>query len=73
MNGGTGGKAIVTSMSMEAGGKGVCEQRVIERVDMEKAIAKIKCGKAAGIDGITPEMVKHGGNTVVGWMTWHGE
>ncbi len=41
------------------------EQRVIERVEVEKAMAKIKCGKAAGIDGITPEMVKHGGDAVV--------
>ncbi len=69
MNGGTGGEAIVTSMGMEAGGKRVCEQRVIERAEVEKAIAKIKCGKAAGIDGITPEMVKHGGDAVVEWMS----
>lgn len=55
MNGGTLGEAIVTSMGMEAGGKRVSEQRVIERLEVEKAIAKIKCGKAACIDGITPE------------------
>ncbi len=69
MNGGTGGEAIVTSMGMEAGGERVYEQRVIERVEVEKAIAKIKCGKAADIDGITPEMVKHGEDAVVEWMT----
>ncbi len=69
MNGGTGGGAIVKSMGMEAGGKRVCEQRVIERVEAAKAIAKIKCGKAAGIDGIIPEMVKHGVDTVEEWMT----
>ncbi len=33
-------------MGMETGGKKVYEQRVIERVEAEKAIAKIKCGKA---------------------------
>ncbi len=69
MNGGAGGEAIVTSMGMEAGGKRVYEQRVIERVEVEKAIAKIKCGKTAGIDGITPKIVRHGGDTVVDWMT----
>ena len=69
MNGRAGGEAIVTSMGMEAGGKRVHEQRGIERVEVEKAIAKIKCGKAAGIDGITPEMVKHGRNAVVDWIT----
>ncbi len=42
MNGGAGREAIVTSMGMEADGKWVCEQRVIERVEVEKAIAKIK-------------------------------
>ncbi len=69
MNGGTGGEAIVMSMGMEAGGKRVCEQRVIERVEVEKAIAKIKYSKATSIDRITPEMVKHEGDAVVEWMT----
>ncbi len=46
----------------------MCEQRVIERVEVEEAIGKMKCGKAAGIDRITPEMVKHGGDAVVEWL-----
>ncbi len=33
----------------------VCEQRVIERVEVGKALAKIKCGIATGIDGIIPQ------------------
>ncbi len=45
MNGGTGGEAIVMSMGMEAGGKRVGEQRAIERVEVEKAIGKMKCDK----------------------------
>lgn len=47
----------------------MCEQRVIERMEVEKAIAKNKCDKAAGIDGISPEMVKCEGNAVMEWMT----
>ncbi len=35
---------------------------------MEKAIARLKCGKAAGMDGITAEMLKYGGDAVVEWM-----
>ncbi len=69
MSGGTGGEAIVTSMGMEAGGKRMGEQREIERVEVEKAITKFKCDKASSIDGITPEMVKHGGDAVVEWLT----
>ncbi len=69
MNGGTGGEAVVTSMGMKAGGKRVGEKRTIERVEVEKAIGKMKCGNAAGIDGINPELVKHEGDTVREWMT----
>ena len=45
MNGGTVGEAIVMSMGVEAGGKRVSKQREIERVEVEKAIAKINVGK----------------------------
>lgn len=33
-----------------------------ERTEVEKVITKIKCSKAAGIDGITLEMLKYRGN-----------
>ena len=43
-------------MDMEADKKRVCEHRIIERVEVEKAIVESKYGKPAGVDGITPEM-----------------
>lgn len=33
----------------KSSGKRMCRQGEIERADIEKAIAKVKCGKAAGI------------------------
>ncbi len=32
------------------------------------AVARLKCGKAAGMDGITAEMLKYGGDAAVEWM-----
>ncbi len=29
---------------------------------------RLKCGKAAGMDGITAKMLKYGGSAVVEWM-----
>ncbi len=43
-------------------------QREIDRLEIEKAIARLKCGKATGLDGITAEMLKHGCDSVVEWM-----
>ncbi len=37
-------------------------------MEVERAIARLKCGKAAGIAGITAEMLKYGGDAVVEWM-----
>ena len=65
MNGDAEVEAIVMSMGIEAGGKMVFQHRAIERVDVEKAITKIK---AAGIHRITPEMVKHGRSVVDQWI-----
>ncbi len=44
-------------------------QREISRLEIQKAIATLKCGgKATGMDGITVEMMKYGGDAVVEWM-----
>ncbi len=37
-------------------------------MEIQKAIARLKCGKAAGMDGITAEMMKYGDDAVVEWM-----
>ncbi len=59
------GEAVVTSMGTEAGRGRVPIQREIGRSEVEKAVARIKWGKAAGMDGITVEMMKYGGDAVV--------
>ncbi len=45
-------------------------QREIGRrtLEVEEAIARLKCGKLTGMDGITAEMLKYGGDAVVEWM-----
>ena len=62
-------KEIVMIMNMEADGNMVCIQRAADRLEEETAIAKIKHGKVAGVNGVNPEMVKYEGNTVLEWMT----
>ncbi len=60
MNNEAEGEAVVTSMGIEAGRGRVPMQREIGRLEVEGAIARLKCGKAAGMDGITAEMLKYG-------------
>ena len=50
------------------GSKGVCVQRITHRTEAEKVTAMTTCGKMAsihGITGITLEMLKYKGNTVI--------
>ena len=70
MNAKTEGEAVICSMGMEAGRGRVPEQRELSRGEVEKAINRLKGGKAAGIDGITAEMLKYGGDVVAEWMFW---
>ncbi len=67
MNNEAEGEAVVTSMGIEAGRRQVPMQREIGRLEVEGPIARLKCGKAAGMDGITAKM-KYGGETVLEWM-----
>ncbi len=59
---------MVTSMGSEAGRGRLPIQREIGRAEVEKAIARLNCGKAAGMDGLTAEMLKYGGDAVMEWM-----
>ncbi len=43
-------------------------QRDIDRLEVERAIARLKCGKVMGMDGITAEKLKYEGVAVVEWM-----
>ncbi len=68
MNNEAKGEAVVTRMRIEVDRGQVPIQREIGRAEIEKAIVRLKCGKAAGMDGITAEMLKYGGDAVVEWM-----
>ena len=46
----------------------VCVQRAINREEVEKAIAKLKSGKAAGVNAMTPEIMMFGGAEITEWM-----
>lgn len=50
--------AIMSGMGIKACGKRVFVQREIEREEMEKAKASLKCGKATDMRGITSEFSK---------------
>lgn len=40
----------------------------MKREEIVKAFLKMKCGKAAGVDGNRAEFLKKGGDTVVDWF-----
>ncbi len=68
MNNEAEGEAVVTGMGIEAGRGRVPLQKEIGRSEVEKVVARFKCGKATGMDGITAEMLKYGGDAVAEWM-----
>ena len=37
--------------------------------DVRKAVKKLKKGKAPGVDGITSEMLRYGGDSILEWLT----
>ncbi len=62
MNNEAEGEAVVKSMGIEPGRGCIPMKREIGRLEVEEAIAKLKCGKVMDKDGITAEMLKYGGN-----------
>ena len=62
------GKAVITCMGMTDGGGRLKVQGPIKRREVRRAIGRLKMGKAAGVDGITAEMLKFGGEVVIDWM-----
>ncbi len=42
----------------------------VKRGEIMEAIRKLRVGNAPGSDGITPEMLKYGGEILVDWMVW---
>ncbi len=68
MNNEAEGETVVSSMGIVAGRGRVPMQREIGRLEVQKVIERLKCGKATGMDGITEEMMNYGGDAVVDWM-----
>lgn len=62
------GRAVITCMGMERGGGRIQPQEDIKREEVENAIRRLNMGKAAGIDGITAEMLKYGGEEMISIM-----
>ena len=67
MNVKDGGPAVVTAVILNGVG-GVNREESITHEEVNQAIKRLKNGKAAGIDGITAEMLKYGGDVVTEWM-----
>ncbi len=64
MNVKDGGPAIVTAVALNGGGAGVYRDQRITFEEVNQAIKRLENGMAAGIDGITAEMLKCGGDIV---------
>ena len=63
-----GGRAIVTCMGMDGGGRRSVAPDGISREEIKNAIARLKSEKSPGCDGVTAEMLKGGDELVVDWM-----
>ncbi len=69
MNNEAEGDAVVTSMGNLGGTGWAPRQREIDVLEVERAIARLKCGKSAGMTGIPAEVLKCGGDANVIFFT----
>ncbi len=70
INEGVGGRAEVITMGIKIHDERPHTQGRLERSEIMEAIRKLKFGKAPGLDGITAEMLKYGGEIFIDWMVW---
>ncbi len=70
MNESMGGRAEVTTMGIKIHEERPHTQGRLKQSEVMEAIRKLKLGKAPGMDGITAEMLKFGGEIVVDWKVW---
>ena len=59
---------IVGVVGVQVPVMGVENESEITRGEVERALKETKTGKAPGVDGVTGEMLKEGGVTVVEWL-----
>ncbi len=70
MNESMGGRAEVTTRGIKMNKDKPHTQGRLEQSETIEVIRKLKVGKVPGLDGITAEMLKCGGEIVVDWMMW---
>ena len=58
----------ISTLGMDASKVGKCELNEISEEEVVSAIKSMKCGKSPGVDEITPEMLKAGGNEILIWF-----
>ena len=46
-----------------------CNELEVSVEDVRKAVKNLKKGKLSGVDGITSEMLKYGGEALLEWLT----
>ena len=62
-------EAELTTLGVEGMGEGSdLGERKIWRKEVERAVKMLKSGKAPGVDGITGEMLKRGGKSMIDWL-----
>merc|ERR1711872_739065 len=64
-----GRRAELTEVRGGEGNENVNANMDVRVDDVRRAVKKLKKGKSPGVDGITSEMLKYGGECVIEWLT----